>query len=147
MSETPDTPAPAAEPIPTDLAGMVEYLRTSQQHPEEIAEQLAVQLGEKIGDRPRAYDLVTCAQVTLETEQDIIRRRAVLTEAMSAALAAVDRASYSLRELRGDKVYDVEYAEGGRAVNDLEVFLVDAGRCLRAAAAINPCPTEPGEPQ
>jgi len=132
-----------AELIPDDRVALFDYLRGGKHQPDQVAEKLGAQLG----NRARAYDLVTEALTMIEDERQIIRHRVALTAALSAAVAAVDRATAELGKLSDPVLYDVEYAEGGKRVNDLEWLLNDAGRSLRTACIINPCPTEPGDDQ
>lgn len=72
-------------------------------------------------------------------EQGIKYLRGELRLNLTAAIRSVDNIVRDLDDLSRDDLYDVEYAEGGRDVQDMRTFLADARRFLVAAEALNPC--------
>lgn len=135
---TADTSQQIAAEIPTDPDDLYLYLRDRTSDASEIADRLAVQLGGTPFAVARACDLVDDALGRIQHDNDIDQQRANLAENIEAAINAVTAADRSLAALMGD-LYDVEYAEGIRS-REVEAFLNDARRMLRAAAALNPCP-------
>jgi hypothetical protein len=136
--ETP-TPVTAADTIPTDPAGLHEYLaRTPSSGRPYVADRLAVQLGGTPDAIARACDLVSSQLADVEHDDQIGRWRARLAAQLQDAATAVRVAQGTLGELLGD-LFDVEYAESQAGV-DMRDSLDDAARALRVAAAFNPCP-------
>lgn len=80
-----------------------------------------------------ARDAVTAAIEEAEHYERITQHRKILHECIEDAQKRIAMAGRELRTL--GELYDVEY-EGGSA--DLEAFLADAGRALRAAQALKP---------
>jgi hypothetical protein len=74
---------------------------------------------------------------------DIDNHRMALTEALNTALSALTRAANSIRVLRSNQVYDIEFSEG-HAGDDVTAFIDDSLRNTRAAYAIAHTVTERG---
>lgn len=126
------TDAATETSVPTDLNALVALLGATP--PDEraaIHDRLVTQLA----DRDEAWKIFAAAESEVEHDEEIIRLRAELREALAAAEAGVLRVSGVVNELAN--IYDVEYAEGA---HDLRAFLTDAARMIRAATALNPCP-------
>lgn len=88
-----------------------------------------------------ARDAVTAAIEEMEHDREIIRHREGLHKAIEVAQMEVKRAISEIKRL--DDLCDAEY-EGGSS--DLEAFLGDASRALRAAQALKPTGKD-GEPK
>ncbi|MGA5183042.1 hypothetical protein [Streptomyces pseudogriseolus] len=97
---------------------------------------IARRLEEQYG-RERATALLEEAERDLEHDEAITTQRVELHEKLTDALDHVYAAARALTELQSPHLYDVEYAETGDA-EDLEAFLGDARRALRAARALLP---------
>ncbi|MGV9816359.1 hypothetical protein ACWDTQ_31150 [Streptomyces cellulosae] len=97
---------------------------------------IAVRLEEQYG-RERAEALLDEAERDLERDEAITAQRVELHEKLTDALEDVAAASRALRELQSPGVYDVEYADT-IAADDVETFLADSRRMLRAAMALLP---------
>lgn len=139
MTTTTDQ-ATTAEQVPTDRAGLFDFLRKlTPWEQSDVTDRLAVQLGGSPEAIERACALVDVSLQDIAQDNAIDRERANLAQHLAAAAQSLQAADGSLTHLCGD-LYDVEYAEGGQRVLDLRVFLDDAARMLRAAAALNPCP-------
>lgn len=80
-----------------------------------------------------AREVMTAAIEEIEHDRQIVRHRKELHKFIEQAQAQVQRAFQEIKNL--DELYDVEY-EGGSS--DLEKFLEDAARALRAAQALKP---------
>ncbi|MFI7608827.1 hypothetical protein ACIBTV_27455 [Micromonospora sp. NPDC049366] len=143
MTDT-DTPAPAAEPIPTEPQALYHFLRKLPPGAQaQTADLLGVQLGGTPEAIERACDLVDRELRVIAHEDEIVERRGEFADALAAGVQAVIDARHTLARLI--ELYDVEYAEGGQDVLDLTAFLDDAARMFRAAVKLNPCP--PGAAQ
>lgn len=133
--------ADTAEPVPTEPQPLYLYLR--ELDPAEqagTADRLAMQLGGTPEAINRAADLVGRALSLIANEDMIDQLREHLAESLAVAIDAIRASTNAVDRLSSDDVFDVEYAEGGQPVWDLRGFLADAGRFVRAAAALNPCP-------
>ena len=75
------------------------------------------------------------AALGAEHDQDIIAVREALFAKLGQTLTALAQAHAHLKDLRGDQVYDVEFAEGSDGA-DIEHLLDDARRLIHGAAGI-----------
>ncbi|MEU9755709.1 hypothetical protein AB0D90_21660 [Streptomyces althioticus] len=97
---------------------------------------IARRLEEQYG-RERAEALLDEAERDLEHDETILTRRVELHKKLTAALADVHAATRALTELQSSHLYDVEYADTIVA-DDVEAFLNESRRALRAALALLP---------
>lgn len=129
---------PTAPPrIPTDLDELVNLLRQTPSHQwYDLTEELKRQLG----DATQARDLMDKASDHVSYERHIDGLRRDLTRHIDDAVTALHNANGALTALCSDEIYDVDYAEGGLTIADLQHQLDDAARCARMAKWLNPHP-------
>ncbi|MEU7590648.1 hypothetical protein AB0A95_30700 [Micromonospora sp. NPDC049230] len=140
IGDEPDT----TEPIPTDVQGLFEYLRTMNGWQQSaVADRLAIQLGGTPEAIDRAADLMTRALSLVAQEILILELRQHLADTLAAAADTIKDGLNTIDRLASEDVYDVEFAEGGW---DMRGFLSDAGRFISAASALNPAPPTKNEP-
>lgn len=133
----------SSEQIPTDPAGLYQYLAElpSRERPH-VADRLAIQLGGTPDSIERAVNMVGSALEDIENDEECDRKARLFAEQLAATLEQLGRTRRTLDDLMSDGLFHVEYAES-RTGLDLAAFLDDAGRMLRAATALNPCPPKP----
>jgi hypothetical protein len=131
------TDATTRTSVPTGIDALAELLGAT---PPDEWDAIHARLASQLGDKDEAWKIHFNAVSQVEHDEEIARLRAELREALAAAEAGVLRVTGVVNELASHTVYDVEYAEGAHA-HDMRAFLLDAGRMIRAATALNPCPT------
>ncbi|MFE7965409.1 hypothetical protein ACFU0X_20635 [Streptomyces cellulosae] len=97
---------------------------------------IARRLEEQYG-RERAEALLDEAERDLEHDEAILTQRVELHAKLTGALDDVHAATRALTELQSSRLYDVEYADT-IAADDVEAFLKESRRALRAALALLP---------
>jgi hypothetical protein len=134
--QTPAEETAAARPrfvlIPTDDAGLHEYIVALPS-----SDRFLVAAWLKAQDGRDYTDRVDRIIEEIDHGEKIQDARTSLREATIEAASAIRRAQSLHRELAGDELYDVEFAESGTAHLGL-TYLSDAARSIDTYTAINP---------
>lgn len=131
------------EELKFELAGILERLDSSkwQRLEELLAEGKAGTMYGLLNLAPLGKEgvreLMDAASDLMHHDRNIRQHRLELHDLIQNALSGIHLAERKIKVL--DELGDVEY-EGGSA--DLEAFLADAARCLRAAQALKPTDRE-----